>query len=256
MPRLPLNLARLFHTAAACTGVMLLATCASAQALPTSAQDLSSHEGLVPVAYLGVATSAVPPTLREQLNLPRGIGLLVDSVEPASPAQTAGLQPNDVLHRLEDQLLINVHQFAVLLRTYKPGDNVALSVIRNGQPLRIEATLGGRVLPPIFEPLRLGSTEGSGPVVPLPRPGLGRTTGIITHTDNEHVVTLTACDEHVDVIIRDRSGALIYEGPLNTPEDRARVPEALRLKLDRIEATGRQLHDLHNASRLSPPPVE
>src|SRR5687768_16620703 len=64
-------------------------------------------------SYLGVACSPVSEVLRRQLKLPEGTGLVVDYVEPESPAQTAGIDPHDVLIRLNEQILVNPPQLAV-----------------------------------------------------------------------------------------------------------------------------------------------
>ncbi len=206
-----------------------------------------------PVAFIGVATSLATPSLREQLSLPPGVGLVVDSVDPDSPAEQAGIQPHDVLHKLDDQILVNVQQFAVLVRTCKPGERVALTVIRKGQPIRSEVTLAERMLLPIDEsPQRVQPSTGATQPIPLPRPGTGRMSGVITHTDNDHIITITTHDDSTSVTVKDRTGKVICEGPLDTPEDRAKIPADLRAKIERIESTSRQLHDLHNAPRVPP----
>jgi hypothetical protein len=92
-------------------------------------------------AYLGVSTSPVAPALREQLKLGKGVGLVVDFVEPDSPAAAAGIKEYDVIQKLDDQLLINNHQLAVLVRTHKAGDSVTLGVIHQGQPGTVTAKL-------------------------------------------------------------------------------------------------------------------
>ena len=46
----------------------------------------------VPVTYLGVETSQVPDVVSEQLGLAKGLGLVVEYVEPNSPAASAGVQ--------------------------------------------------------------------------------------------------------------------------------------------------------------------
>src|SRR5258708_1330287 len=73
-------------------------------------------------AFLGVSGSPVMPALREQLKLPKGVGLIVEHVEPKSPAEAAGIKQYDVLHKIGDQLLVNAHQLAVLVRMHKPGE--------------------------------------------------------------------------------------------------------------------------------------
>ena len=93
------------------------------------------------VAFLGVSALPASGALGSQLRLPAGVGLVLHYIVPDSPAAEAGLQRHDLLHKLDDQLLINGEQLAVLVRTYEPGDTVTLTVIRAGQSLQIAATL-------------------------------------------------------------------------------------------------------------------
>jgi len=59
----------------------------------------------VKATYLGVATSFPPEPLADQLKLAKGVGLLVEFIDAKGPAAAAGLRKNDVLTRLDDQLL-------------------------------------------------------------------------------------------------------------------------------------------------------
>ena len=58
-------------------------------------------------AFLGVATSPVNPALRAQLNLEKGMGLMVDEVEKGSPAEAAGIKQFDVIQLLGDQMIVD-----------------------------------------------------------------------------------------------------------------------------------------------------
>ena len=100
-------------------------------------------------AYLGIATAPATPVLRKHLKLPEGVGLVVDFVEPGSPAAVAGIQPHDVAHRLNDQILVNPQQLAVLVRTFEPGTAVTLRVFRGGKPIDGRVTLGEREVGPL-----------------------------------------------------------------------------------------------------------
>src|SRR3954449_583625 len=91
--------------------------------------------------YLGTTTSVASTAMREQLKLAKGVGLVVDSVEAKSPAEVAGIKQHDVLEKLNDQWLVNTEQFGALLRSMKSGDEVTLSVIRQGERKEIKAKL-------------------------------------------------------------------------------------------------------------------
>jgi len=94
------------------------------------------------VAYLGVTVSRVPKALRKHLKLPRGAGLAVGFVEDKSPAAKAGIRKEDLLTKLDDQILINLPQLRVLVRMHKPGEAVKLHLIREGQRITVPVTLG------------------------------------------------------------------------------------------------------------------
>src|SRR5438477_1873568 len=95
----------------------------------------------VPVTYLGVETSQVPDVVSEQLGLAKGLGLVVDYVEPNSPAASAGVQQNDILKMLNDQILIEPSQLRRLLQTFPEGTEVTLTVLRKGQEQKLTVKL-------------------------------------------------------------------------------------------------------------------
>ena len=101
----------------------------------------------VPVTYLGVDTSQVPTVVSDQLGLAKGFGLVVDYVEPNSPAATAGVQQNDILKMLNDQILIEPSQLRKLLQTFPEGTDVTLTVLRKGQEQKLTAKLAKKEVP-------------------------------------------------------------------------------------------------------------
>ena len=100
------------------------------------------------IAYLGIHTADVPEALARQLRLPAGVGRMIESVEPDTGAARAGLAPFDVLHKLDDQILVNSDQFTVLIRSHKPGDEVKLTLIREGQRQVHAVVLGKHEIDP------------------------------------------------------------------------------------------------------------
>src|SRR5215468_4277602 len=101
----------------------------------------------VPVTYLGVDTSQVPTVVSDQLGLAKGFGLVVDYVEPNSPAATAGVQQNDILKMLNDQILVEPSQLRKLLQTFPEGTDVTLTVLRKGQEQKLTAKLARKEVP-------------------------------------------------------------------------------------------------------------
>lgn len=98
------------------------------------------------VAFLGVETMPVGRTVAAQLGLPRDTGLVVRRVSEGSPA--AGLlQEHDVLTKLDDQILIDMHQLSVLVRSHKAGDEIKLTFVRGGKETTAKAKLGEREVP-------------------------------------------------------------------------------------------------------------
>src|SRR6266567_4053565 len=105
------------------------------------------HEKKVPVTYLGVETSDVPNVVSEQLGLAKGFGLVVDYVVPDGPAAAAGVQQNDILKMLNDQILTEPDQLSKLVRSYSEGTTVTLTVLRKGKEEKVGVKLSKKEVP-------------------------------------------------------------------------------------------------------------
>src|SRR5436305_7552804 len=101
----------------------------------------------VPTTFLGVETSQVPDVVSEQLGLAKGLGLVVEYVVPNSPAASAGIQQNDILKMLNDQILIEPSQLRKLLQTFSDGTDVTLTILRKGQEQKITVKLAKKEMP-------------------------------------------------------------------------------------------------------------
>ena len=108
----------------------------------------------VPVTFLGLETSEVPSVVSEQLGLAKGFGLVVDYVVPDGPAAAAGVQQNDIIKMLNDQILTEPDQLAKLVRSYSEGTNVTLTLLRKGKEQKVTAKLVKKEVPqrPEFDP--------------------------------------------------------------------------------------------------------
>src|ERR1700756_2053147 len=114
---------------------------------PPGMPDHHEKRPKVPVTYLGVDTSQVPTVVSDQLGLAKGFGLVVDYVEPNSPAATAGVLQNDILKMLNDQILVEPSQLRKLLQTFPEGTEVTLTVLRKGQEQKLTAKLAKKEVP-------------------------------------------------------------------------------------------------------------
>jgi hypothetical protein len=103
-----------------------------------------SERPKVPVTWLGVETSELPNVVAEQLGMPKGFGLVVDYVVPNGPAAAAGVQANDILKMLNDQILTETDQLTKLIRSYPEGTTITLTVLRKGVETRLQAQLAKR----------------------------------------------------------------------------------------------------------------
>jgi serine protease Do len=101
-----------------------------------------------PVAYLGVSTQDVDSALAFQLDLPVDEGALVVDVAPGGPADDAGIDPGDVIVRIEDQDVRTSEEVRDAIIDREPGEELEVMVVRaNGSRERVTATLTVRPLP-------------------------------------------------------------------------------------------------------------
>ena len=71
-------------------------------------------------------------------------GVRFSDVTPNSPAAKAGLRGQDVLVKFAGKEIQSLEDFTYVLRTHKPGETVEVTVMRDGQPLTVQVTLGTR----------------------------------------------------------------------------------------------------------------
>ncbi len=70
-----------------------------------------------------------------------GPGARVAEVSPGSGAEAAGLQPGDVITKVDGQAMADGTQVIVTIRAKAPGDTVLLTIDRNGATQDVPVTL-------------------------------------------------------------------------------------------------------------------
>lgn len=119
-------------------------------ALPTDlasgiAQTLASH-GRVRRGYLGIGSqpATLPDNLRQRHQLSQTIGLLVVVVEPGGPAEKAGIMVGDIIIALAGATIQNLDELQARLASLTVGAVTTMRLIRGGEPVEIELTVGER----------------------------------------------------------------------------------------------------------------
>ncbi|MFO1449375.1 MAG: PDZ domain-containing protein [Opitutaceae bacterium] len=242
------------------------------------------------VTFLGVETSPVDDTLSAQLGIADDTGLVVRTVVGDSPANGV-LQAHDILLKLDDQVLIEVRQLAVLIRGKKAGDEVTLQLLRGGQPKTVKVKLVQREMPKRNINLRVPgpdfqwfqhSGDGHGAVGGRLNGNLGALHGMgqerlhellgamdearggsprvhvferqssgggdgramtivnaansnVVFTDDEGTLELTIKDGKKSLVAKSDKGDVLFDGPIDTPEQREKMSEAVRNRLVQIE---------------------
>ena len=99
------------------------------------------EEGEVRRAHMGIQYGAASPSLVQNEDLPSGAAV-IGQVEDGSPADDAGLQPGDVVTAINGKELENYLEIGNTVASMQPGEEVTLSIRRNGETREVTVTLG------------------------------------------------------------------------------------------------------------------
>jgi len=220
-----------------------------------SISEMRKTEPVGQVAAFGLQLSRAPEILRRQLALSRGEGLVVDAVSPESAAARIGIQPHDVLVRLDDQLLVLPEQLAVLLEAVSlptaeasPGGNVTttgvMKILRAGKPLNVPlgqpALAVAAPVPPapaavgsnwpqaaLRQPASAVQLASGGKSVPI----VATDEAVLLREDDDFTIRLIQADD-TRLIVLTPTGRSVFNGRIDTPERLAEIPPVLRPRVD------------------------
>ena len=98
--------------------------------------------GRVAHPYIGVELFYNNPIIAEQDGLPNIAGAVIARVEAGSPADEAGLEPNDIIIAADAERLVDESTLYRILSRRMPGDELALTVQRGEEQREISLALG------------------------------------------------------------------------------------------------------------------
>ncbi len=142
--------------------------------------QLVAH-GKVTRGRLGVTVQEMNQALADSFGLKKTEGALVAAVEKGSPADKAGLQPGDVILRLNDREVEHSSDLSAQVSDLAPGTSASLGIMRKGNPMTLtvkvgemknaslaqndEAADGKGRLGVVVRPLNPGESDGNGGLV-------------------------------------------------------------------------------------------
>jgi hypothetical protein len=71
-------------------------------------------------------------------------GMRIGGIMPGSPAEKAGLRQGDFVAEFNGTKINNMMDYTAALATAKPGQTVAVKILRDGKPMEVQATLVAR----------------------------------------------------------------------------------------------------------------
>ena len=98
------------------------------------------QKGYVSRPYMGIRGLDIDEMTAEKFDLPQGI--LIKQLEIRGPAQRAGIKENDIITESDKQKVFNFSDLTIMLDNKKPGDEIIISVYRDGKNINLSLVLG------------------------------------------------------------------------------------------------------------------
>lgn len=118
-------------------------------------------------AWLGVYLQDINRDIKEAMDLESKRGALIAGVVEESPAEEAGIEEEDVIVEFDGEKVRSSSSLTRLVKKHSPGDEITLTLVREGKEKNIVVMLGKRpkdefIYEHDFEPL-LSLKKGIGP---------------------------------------------------------------------------------------------
>ena len=105
-------------------------------------KDQLVRTGKVTRGRIGVGIQDVNQSLADSFGLKTPAGALISSVEPGSPAAKAGIEPGDVVLKVDDREIKRTLDLSGAVADLKPGSTAKLEVWRKGSARTLNVTAG------------------------------------------------------------------------------------------------------------------
>jgi serine protease Do len=111
-------------------------------------------------AWLGIQGATLNPAIADAMNVDSDqTGVLIIEIGPGSPADNAGLKGGsqsadvdgqsimiggDIIIAIDGKEITSTADLVSLLKQYKPGENVSMTILRDGEQMDVDVALGSR----------------------------------------------------------------------------------------------------------------
>jgi serine protease Do len=102
--------------------------------------------GEVTRGWLGVTIQDLKGDLAEYYGVKDKKGVLVASVVPGDPADRAGIQPKDIITKIDGKTVITSRDLTSLAAGLGVGETVRVTILRDGRPKNLDLKVGKRPL--------------------------------------------------------------------------------------------------------------
>jgi serine protease DegS len=100
--------------------------------------------GQVARGWLGIEVQSLNRALAESFGIADTRGVLIAGILSKGPAARAGLEPGDVILRLEGMRVTNTREALNIIARKRPGETILIDASRGGEILQLEATVDQR----------------------------------------------------------------------------------------------------------------
>ncbi|WP_324826559.1 Do family serine endopeptidase [Qipengyuania zhejiangensis] len=94
--------------------------------------------------YLGINIQPVTDDLADSLGIQQKRGEIVQAVQPGEPAAEAGIEPGDIVLKVNNQDVTPEQTLSYLVANIRPGTTIPVELIRDGQMRRLNVKVGKR----------------------------------------------------------------------------------------------------------------
>jgi S1-C subfamily serine protease len=116
-------------------------------------------KGEVEHAFIGISGGTITSELAKAINLPVDEGVIVQSVVKDGPADKAGIEAGgttatingeevrlggDIVTEVDGKKLKSMEQLVEIIQGHKPGDELELTIVRDGDEKTVDVTLGSQ----------------------------------------------------------------------------------------------------------------